>query len=126
MPDKIIKVLIFSIILRIYLMKSLIMVRNKNFAAKLSNQPNDLYIKLTEEGRLKDGSTSQVFISDFEMRLECEPVSDEEWSPHRMCRVPGVLGRLLCPTVIRSRDQEMFSRSQSVPGFLTVNTSHLS
>ena len=24
------------------------------------------------------------------MRPECEPVSDEEWSPHRMCRVPGV------------------------------------
>ena len=26
-------------------------------------------------------------------------------------------------TVIRNQDQEMFSRSQSVPGFLTVNTS---
>ncbi len=30
----------------------------------------------------------QINIS--EMRPECEPVSDEEWSPHRMCRVPGV------------------------------------
>ena len=103
------------------------MGRNEKFAAKLSNQTTFTYIKLTElEGSFKDGSTSQVFVSDFEMRLECEPVSDEEWSPHRMCRVPGVLGRLLCPTVIRSRDQEMFSRPQSVPGFLTVNTSHLS
>ena len=101
------------------------MGRNEKCAAKLSNQTTFTYIKLTE-GSLKDGSTSQVFVSDFEMRLECEPVSDEEWSPHRMCRVPGVLGRLLCPTVIRSRDQEMFSRPQSVPGFLTVNTSHLS